>query len=101
MITAPALRLDRGPDRARLLEAAKRLRPRLLLLVAAGQGLRGSSDIRAFGGSDPNLRRAREYLVLCSEHWTASTSAPVDLAMDAVKAETTRLEVVAELQDGN
>src|SRR5580693_10590255 len=32
VITAPVLRLDRGPDRARLLETIKRLRPRLLIL---------------------------------------------------------------------
>ena len=32
MITAPTLRLDRDPHRRRLLETAKRLRPRLLLL---------------------------------------------------------------------
>src|SRR5580704_15572966 len=32
VITAPVLRLDRGPDRARLLETTKRLRPRLLIL---------------------------------------------------------------------
>jgi len=30
--TAPLLRLDRGPDRTRLSETAKRLRPRLFLL---------------------------------------------------------------------
>ena len=32
VITAPVLRLDRDPDRTRLLETARRLRPRLLLL---------------------------------------------------------------------
>jgi hypothetical protein len=32
VITAPVLRLDRGPDRARLWETAKRLRPGLLCL---------------------------------------------------------------------
>jgi RecA-family ATPase len=32
VITAPILRLDRDPDRTRLLETARRLRPRLLLL---------------------------------------------------------------------
>jgi AAA domain len=34
VITAPILRLDRDRDRTRLLETAKRLRPRLLLLDA-------------------------------------------------------------------
>ena len=32
VVTAPVLRLDRDPDRMRLLETARRLRPRLLLL---------------------------------------------------------------------
>src|SRR5579859_5714192 len=32
VITAPTLRLDRGPDRTRLLETTRLLRPRLLLL---------------------------------------------------------------------
>ena len=105
VITAPTLRLDRDPHRTRLLETAKRLRPRLLLLdplvrlhgidennagevagllayfrqlqrqldlsvvlvhhtrknaaggAASGQGLRGSSDIHAFGDSNLYLRR--------------------------------------------
>ena len=40
VITAPVLRLDREPDRTRLLEAARRLRPRLLLLDPAGAAAR-------------------------------------------------------------
>ncbi len=35
--------------------------------VAAGQGLRGSSDIHAFGDSNLYLRRTKEHLVLSSE----------------------------------
>jgi hypothetical protein len=149
VITAPVLRLDRGPDRARLWEATKRLRPRLLLLdplvrlhgidennagevaellayfrslqrqldlsvllvhhtrknatggVAAGQGLRGSSDIHAFGDSNLYLRRTREHLVLSSEHRAAPASAPVYLELVATDAETTHLEAIAELEDGN
>jgi hypothetical protein len=149
VITAPVLRLDRGPDRARLWEATKRLRPRLLVLdplvrlhgidenhagevaellayfrslqrqldlsvllvhhtrknatggVAAGQGLRGSSDIHAFGDSNLYLRRTREHLVLSSEHRAAPASAPVYLELVATDAETTHLEVIAELEDGN
>jgi hypothetical protein len=157
VITAPVLRLDRGPDRARLLETTRRLRPRLLLLdplvrlhgidennagevaellayfrslqrqlelsvllvhhtrknavggVAAGQGLRGSSDIHAFGDSNLYLRRTREHLVLSSEHRAAPASAPVYLDLVATDAETAHLEVVAdfgelsraELRDGN
>src|SRR5271167_347073 len=147
VITAPVLRLDRGPDRARLWEATKRLRPRLLVLdplvrlhgidenhagevaellayfrslqrqldlsvllvhhtrknatggVAAGQGLRGSSDIHAFGDSNLYLRRTQEHLVLSSEHRAAPASAPVHLELVATDAKTTLLEVIAELQE--
>ena len=149
VITAPVLRLDRGPDRARLWEATRRLRPRLLVLdplvrlhgidennagevaellayfrslqrqldlsvllvhhtrknatggVAAGQGLRGSSDIHAFGDSNLYLRRTREHLVLSSEHRAAPASAPVHLELVATDAETMHLTVIAELEDGN
>ena len=145
MITAPTLRLDRDPHRSRLLETAKRLRPRLLLLdplvrlhgidennagevagllayfralqrqldlsvmlvhhtrknaaggAAAGQGLRGSSDLHAFGDSNLYLRRTRERLLLSSEHRAAAASPPVYLELVATNAETTHLEVVAEV----
>src|SRR5271163_3525919 len=149
VITVPVLRLDRGPDRARLWETTKRLRPRLLVLdplvrlhgidenhagevaellayfrslqrqldlsvllvhhtrknaaggAAAGQGLRGSGDIHAFGDSNLYLRRTREHLVLSSEHRAAPASTPVHLELVATDAERTHLEVIAELQDGS
>jgi hypothetical protein len=149
VITAPVLRLDRGPDRARLWEATRRLRPRLLVLdplvrlhgidenhagevaellayfrslqrqldlsvllvhhtrknaaggVAAGQGLRGSSDIHAFGDSNLYLRRTKEHLVLSSEHRAAPASAPVHLELVATDAGTIHLEVIAELRAAN
>jgi len=145
VITAPTLRLDRDPHRTQLLETARRMRPRLLLLdplvrlhgidennagevaqllayfrslqremdcsvvlvhhtrknaaggVAAGQGLRGSSDIHAFGDSNLYLRRSRERLVLSSEHRAAAAAPPVYLELIATDAETTHLAVVAEL----
>lgn len=144
VITAPTLRLDLEPHRARLLETAKRLRPRLLLLdplvrlhgidennagevaellayirslqrqldlsvvlvhhtrknaaggVAAGQGLRGSSDIHAFGDSNLYLRRASQQLMLSSEHRAAPASPSVYLELVATDAKTTHLEVVGE-----
>ena len=65
--------------------------------VAAGQGLRGSSDIHAFGDSNLYLRHSRERLVLSSEHRAAPASPPVYLELVAANAETTHLEVVAEL----
>jgi hypothetical protein len=68
--------------------------------VAAGQGLRGSSDIHAFGDSNLYLRRTREHLVLSSEHRAAPASPPVYLELVASDADTTHLEVVAEIQEG-
>src|SRR5271170_7237171 len=68
--------------------------------AAAGQGLRGSGDIHAFGDSNLYLRRTREHLVLSSEHRAAPASAPVYLELVATDAQTTHLEVVGELRDG-
>lgn len=147
LITIPVLRLDRDPHRAQLLETARQLRPRLLLLdplvrlhgidenhagevaellayfrslqrqldlsvvlvhhtrknaaggTAAGLGLRGSSDIHAFGDSNLYLRRSSDRLVLSSEHRAAAASPPVYLSLVATPAETTHLEVLAELRD--
>lgn len=145
VIIAPTLRLDRDPHRSRLLETAKRLRPRLVLLdplvrlhgidennagevagllayfrllqreldlsvilvhhtrknaaggVAAGQGLRGSSDLHAFGDSNLYLRRTSQRLLLSSEHRAAPASPPVYLELVATDTQTTHLEVVAEV----
>jgi RecA-family ATPase len=147
VITVPSLRLDRDSPRQQLLETARRLRPRLLLLdplvrlhgvdennagevaellayfrllqreldlsvilvhhtrknaaggVAAGQGLRGSGDIHAFGDSNLYLRRVQQRLVLSSEHRAAAASPPVDLQLVSDPAETIHLEVVGERQD--
>jgi hypothetical protein len=67
--------------------------------VAAGQGLRGSGDIHAFGDSNLYLQRTKEHLILSNEHRAAPASAPVYLELVATDAETTHLEVIAELQD--
>ena len=144
VITAASLRLDRELYRQQLLETARRLRPRLLLLdplvrlhrvdennatevagllayfrelqrqldlsvilvhhtrknaasgVAAGQGLRGSSDLHAFGDSNLYLCRLQRRLVLLSEHRAAPASPPVSLQLVASPAERTHLEVVAQ-----
>lgn len=69
--------------------------------VAAGQGLRGSSDLHAFGDSNLYLRRTKERLVLSTEHRAAPASPPVVLELVATHAETTHLEVVAALRDEN
>jgi RecA-family ATPase len=39
--------------------------------VAAGQGLRGARDIHPFGNSNLYLQRAKDHLILSSEHWVA------------------------------
>jgi AAA domain len=64
--------------------------------VTAGQGLRGSSDIHAFGDSNLYLRRSREHLVLTSEHRAAAAAPPVSLQLVASDTETIHLELVAE-----
>jgi hypothetical protein len=69
--------------------------------VAAGQGLRGSSDIHAFGDSNLYLRRTREHLVLSSEHRAAPAAPSVYLELIATDSHTTHLEVVGELRDGS
>jgi len=69
--------------------------------AAAGQGLRGSSDIHAFGDSNLYLRRTRERLMLSSEHRAAAASPPVYLELVATNAEATHLEVIAEIHDEN
>jgi AAA domain len=65
--------------------------------VAAGQGLRGSGDIHAFGDSNLYLQRTKETLILSSEHRAAPASAPVYLELVASDAETTHLKVIADL----
>jgi hypothetical protein len=67
--------------------------------VAAGQGLRGSSDLHAFGDSNLYLRRLHQRLVLLSEHRAAPASPPVSLQLVASPAEMTHLEVVAECRE--
>ena len=64
--------------------------------VAAGQGLRGSGDIHAFGDSNLYLRRGEQHLILSSEHRAAPASSPVYLQLVATDAATTHLEVIAE-----
>jgi len=67
--------------------------------LAAGQGLRGSSDIHAFGDSNLYLRRSKDRLLLLSEHRAAPASPPVSLQLVTSQVETTHLEVVAEPHD--
>lgn len=64
--------------------------------VAAGQTLRGSSDIHAFGDSNLYLRRTQQRIMLSSEHRAAPASPPVYLELMATDTDRTHLEVIAE-----
>ena len=64
--------------------------------AAAGLGLRGSSDIHAFGDSNLYLRRGKEHLVLSTEHRAAPASPPIYLTLVATNPDTTHLEVVVQ-----
>jgi len=66
--------------------------------TAAGLGLRGSSDIHAFGDSNLYLRRTRERLVLSSEHRAAPASPSVYLELVTTNGGT-HLAVTAELRE--
>jgi hypothetical protein len=67
--------------------------------IAAGQALRGSSDLHAFGDSNLYLKRTKDRLLLSSEHRAAPASPPVYLELVATNAQTAHLEVVAEPLD--
>lgn len=67
--------------------------------VAAGQSLRGSGDLHAFGDSNLYLRRVKDRLLLASEHRAAPASPPVYLDLVATDADTAHLEVVTEVHD--
>ncbi len=66
---------------------------------AAGQALRGSGDLHAFGDSNLYLRRTRDRLLLSSEHRAAPASPPAYLKLVATNAQMPHLEVAAEVAD--
>ena len=69
--------------------------------MAAGQGLRGSSDLHAFGDCNLYLRRSRERLVLSSEHRAAPAPPAVYLELVATSNDTAHLEVGGEIESHN
>lgn len=69
--------------------------------IQAGQGLRGSSDLHAFGDSNLYLRRSGERLVLAMEHRAASPPAPVYLELDASDEERVHLAVKGSVGEGD
>jgi hypothetical protein len=67
--------------------------------AAAGQALRGSGDIHAFGDSNLYLRRAQEHLILSTEHRAAPACRSVHLELVTTCPSTIHLEVVAQPND--
>lgn len=65
----------------------------------AGQNLRGSSDLHAFGDSNLYLRRTRERLLLLMEHRAALSPEPVYLELVTKDADGVHLEVVGSERD--
>jgi len=61
--------------------------------MPAGQGLRGSTDLHAFGDSNLYLRRARGHLVLSMEHRAAAAPEPVGLELVTADEQTIHLNV--------
>jgi hypothetical protein len=66
----------------------------------AGQNLRGSSDLHAFGDSNLYLRRTRDRLLLVMEHRAASPPDPVYLELVTRDEDAVHLEVLGKERDG-
>ena len=69
--------------------------------MPAGQGLRGSTDLHAFGDSNLYLRRLRDRLVLSMEHRAAPAPAPVGLQLVTTDPRTIHLEVAPQVKVAN
>jgi len=65
--------------------------------AAAGLGLRGSSDIHAFGDSNLYLRRTSNRLMLSSEHRAAAAARSVYLELVATPADQMHLAVTGDV----
>lgn len=63
--------------------------------MAAGQGLRGSTDLHAFGDSNLYLRRLRGRLMLSMEHRAAAAPEPVGLELVTTEEQAIHLAVTS------
>jgi hypothetical protein len=63
--------------------------------MAAGQGLRGSTDLHAFGDSNLYLRRQRGQLLLTMEHRAAAAPEPVGLELVTAEEQAIHLVVTS------
>jgi hypothetical protein len=61
--------------------------------LPAGQGLRGSTDLHAFGDSNLYLRRVRGHLLLSMEHRAAAAPTPVGLELVTTNEHSIHLHV--------
>lgn len=68
--------------------------------MAAGQGLRGSTDLHAFGDSNLYLRRLRGQLLLTMEHRAAAAPEPVGLELVTTEEETIHLAITSAAPSG-
>lgn len=106
---------NNASDVSKLLSGLRHLQRRLDLAVAlvhhtrksippgmaAGQGLRGSTDLHAFGDSNLYLRRQRGRLVLSMEHRAAAAPDPVGLELVTADEQTIHLEVTQQVASDN
>lgn len=90
--------LQRGLDLAIIL--VHHTRKALPAGMAAGQGLRGSTDLHAFGDSNLYLRRLRGQLLLTMEHRAAAAPKPVGLELVTTEEQTIHLAVTATAPSG-
>jgi hypothetical protein len=65
--------------------------------ASAGLGLRGSSDIHAFGDSNLYLRRTSDRLMLLSEHRAAAAARSIYLELVSDPADQTHLSVTGDV----
>jgi len=63
--------------------------------MAAGQGLRGSTDLHAFGDSNLYLRRLRGQLLLTMEHRATAAPEPVGLELVTTEEQAIHLAVTS------
>lgn len=68
--------------------------------MAAGQGLRGSTDLHAFGDSNLYLRRLRGHLLLTMEHRAAAAPEPVGLELVTTEEQAIHLAVTCPASSG-
>jgi hypothetical protein len=85
--------LQRGLDLAIVL--VHHTRKAVPASMAAGQGLRGSTDLHAFGDSNLYLRRLRGQLLLTMEHRAAAAPEPVGLELVTTQEETIHLAITS------